>query len=147
METITVHNCHKFTDEQIIDFCAARLAEQGCKSEDKTQCLYRGPNNTKCAFGLFIPDEDYNKTMEGKVASDVIIQSFPEAEEKQNLFRILQRIHDSNKPKDWPGLFAALKEEKGNFGWEDKYYTILSRGMVQALSEYKGRAPLKSPQK
>ncbi len=29
-------------------------------------CLYRGPNDTKCAFGLFIPDNLYTPEMEGK---------------------------------------------------------------------------------
>lgn len=30
-----------------------------------TSCLYRGPNGTKCAIGHLIPDEHYNRCMEG----------------------------------------------------------------------------------
>jgi hypothetical protein len=33
---------------------------------EKRYCAYRGPNGSKCAFGLFIPDEKYDPEMERK---------------------------------------------------------------------------------
>lgn len=38
----------------------------------ETRCFYRGPNETKCAVGIFIPDDKYNKTMEGQRADSII---------------------------------------------------------------------------
>lgn len=34
-------------------------------------CLYRGPENTKCAFGIFIPDEFYHPEFERQLATNV----------------------------------------------------------------------------
>lgn len=121
MNTITIHNCHEFTDEQIIDFAAKKLSVQGCKSEKGGRCLYRGPNNTKCAFGLFIPDEDYKISMENVGAETIIDEYFPTAENKKYLFYTLQKVHDFDPPERWASIFGKLKTAKG-VTWDDKYH-------------------------
>lgn len=35
-------------------------------------CLYRGPNGTKCAIGLIIPDEEYDSSFENERANKVL---------------------------------------------------------------------------
>lgn len=35
-------------------------------------CLYRGPNGTKCAIGLIIPDEEYDPEFENERANTVL---------------------------------------------------------------------------
>jgi hypothetical protein len=64
-------------------------------------CMYRGPNGTKCAVGMFIPDDKYSHDME---------TFSPEAEPVKaisNLFpltleemRQMQYIHDVSEPEN-----------------------------------------------
>lgn len=118
---INIHNLSEFTDNQIIDFVAARLAEQGCKSQEEgsrtgENCLYRGPNNTKCAFGLLIPNEDYRPEFEDKGSDKIIMRYFPAAIPKMNLIFALQNIHDNINSEDWGAAFEYLKKnEKGDY--------------------------------
>lgn len=46
-------------------------------SGDRDTCMYRGENGAKCAFGIFIPDEQYRFDMEGKDAYGVM-NNYPE---------------------------------------------------------------------
>jgi hypothetical protein len=50
--------------QEIFDKVAQHLAAQKEQSMDRF-CLYRGPNCTKCAFGIFIPDDLYSEGLEG----------------------------------------------------------------------------------
>lgn len=44
--------------------------------EDGTlKCQYRGSNGAKCAVGIFILDEEYDKKMEGLCATDLLAES------------------------------------------------------------------------
>ena len=54
--------------QQIFNKVATHLLKQNKRSIDKGTdvCLYRGPNGTKCAVGVLIPDSLYLKTMEGR---------------------------------------------------------------------------------
>lgn len=53
------------------------LAAQGCASALPARdgkagaCLYRGPNDTKCAAGLLMADADYSPDMEGDNVASV----------------------------------------------------------------------------
>jgi hypothetical protein len=58
------------TPQEIYDTVAKHLFAQGKRSGDKRgdgsfQCKYRGPDDTKCAVGVLMPDEFYNLEMEG----------------------------------------------------------------------------------
>jgi hypothetical protein len=93
------------------------IVYQGLKSQDFRQsvgtdinrtCLYRGPNNTKCAFGHLIPDDVYDKRLEERSIQSLIDtkQDFKEqlsgffewlsqfSEDHLFLLRILQYAHD-----------------------------------------------------
>jgi len=58
------------TPQEIYDTVAKHLFAQGMRSQgahpdkDSMVCLYRGPNGTKCAVGVLIPDEFYDPEME-----------------------------------------------------------------------------------
>lgn len=54
------------TIQEAFDLVATKLIEQGKPSMGSDgQCMYRGPNNTRCAAGWLIPDDKYNDEMEG----------------------------------------------------------------------------------
>lgn len=82
-------------------------------------CLYRGPDNKKCAVGLLIPDHCYNSCMEHKYArwvhDNFSFQFIPEGLTIENLCRI-QSIHD-NLAKDWDaGTFVSELNAMECFG-------------------------------
>lgn len=59
------------TQQEIFDYVAEKLHAQNLLSahyrddfSDMTQCLYRGPDGTKCAAGWLIPDEAYDPDMD-----------------------------------------------------------------------------------
>lgn len=63
MENLTVEQ------RALLKLAIDKVIEQGCKSggydEDSDyQCLYRGPNGTKCAVGHLIADEFYTPELE-----------------------------------------------------------------------------------
>lgn len=65
-------------------------------------CAYRGENETKCAVGLFIPDEKYKKNFEGYGVVG-ILKDDPSLRDclPLNEFEMdsLQRIHDQSNPE------------------------------------------------
>jgi len=79
---------------------------------DNDKCLYRGPNNTRCAIGLLIPDEKYRPSIEGESCyDDKVLECFtiPVGLTKGDLSEI-QYSHDtaSNQEDGWdPDLFIA----------------------------------------
>jgi len=42
-----------------------QLYKQGGQSMGKNSCMYRGPNERRCAVGAVLPDAIYNKAFEG----------------------------------------------------------------------------------
>jgi hypothetical protein len=95
------------------------LLSQGTKAHDpvEMQCAYRGQNGTMCAVGCLIPDDLYNKEMEGlqvwkilnsytdikKLFSDVNVE----------MLHQLQNIHDFSPASVWPSRLELLA---GRFG-------------------------------
>lgn len=72
----------------------------GRSADNEDRCLYRGPNGTKCAIGLFIPDKLYNSAMENTsinklYANNEGIKSFMPLEKEA--MSLLQTIHDDAK--------------------------------------------------
>lgn len=73
------------------------------------QCRYRGTNNTKCAIGCLIPDEEYQNVLEGNTLGSMIALGITPPtirymimDGHKTLLATLQHIHDSNPdPKDW----------------------------------------------
>ncbi|AGS81170.1 hypothetical protein [Caulobacter phage Cr30] len=88
------------TPQEIFDKSAAHLFTQDVQSVGPSCCSYRGPNNTSCAVGFFIPDEVYRNDMEGKDVYgllDTYADIFPKfIIENIKLFAALQLVHDDN---------------------------------------------------
>ena len=64
------------THQEIFDRVSTHLFRQGEPSTSKTGfCRYRGPNGASCAIGCLIPDEFYDKSIEGKDISVLVVQA------------------------------------------------------------------------
>ena len=111
------------TNQEVFDKVVAHARQQGCKSlmenvlnsEEGTICAYRGENNTKCFAGIFIPDEDYRKSYEGRV-SMAVFHEIGITDMDGFLVRDLQFIHDHTPQIEWEGKFKKLAND-----WELVY--------------------------
>jgi len=115
-------------NQEIFDTVVNHLRAQGRKSinESSGVCLYRGPDGTKCAAGILIPDELYKPEMEGNNFGFLISNmtrdrgEFQYSHELAEMFldtntryfiSLLQSTHDSYDIKDWEKRFANLARE------------------------------------
>lgn len=98
MKQITLATLNDFTFQEIFDIVSLHLLTQHEKSLDSNgDCAYRGRNNTKCAIGCLISDEEYHKSMEGKLVS-----ALKNINERQDIFlQYLQNIHDHKPVELW----------------------------------------------
>jgi hypothetical protein len=102
----------------IFEKAKAHLLAQGQRSEDEhNNCLYRGPNGTKCVIGYFIPDKYYSSKLEGKNVYSVEIQevlrlSGIDVDNKEilSLLGRLQTVHDITPPSRWPRMLDHMKQ-------------------------------------
>ena len=103
------------TNQEVFDKVVAHARKQGCKSlmenvlhpEEGPLCAYRGENNTKCFAGIFIPDEDYRESYEGKV-SMAVFHVIGITDMDGFLVRDLQVIHDHTTVEGWEAKFCEL---------------------------------------
>ena len=108
---------------EVFDFVKNHLLEQGVKSgviskrEDFT-CLYRGPNNTKCAVGCLITDEYYYESLENRAVNNLWVREAVEKSIGNNfsylLLGELQILHDEVNVTSWEKSLKVL--EKKYFG-------------------------------
>ena len=99
---------------ELVNYIIDCMEKQGGPSvSSKGNCMYRGPNNTKCAIGHLIGDHLYRESFEGTTISthittpftitikneikEAIQQSFPYYQfdgRDWNLLGEIQRLHD-----------------------------------------------------
>lgn len=108
------YDLNTMTAQEVFDACAKHLIEQGKKSEDgRGMCRYRGPNDLKCAAGIFISDEAYEANR-GKLeergwhgVSQTIGLGYAHCE----LVQYMQRVHDDAVPGNFVGsVVSSLRE-------------------------------------
>lgn len=105
------------TSQQAFDIVARHLRAQGRRSMlNKKDCAYHSKDGCKCGVGIFIPDNLYHPSMEGKYV-DVLADYFPDVSsylpENRGLLSHLQRTHDEKylwEAEPHPGRLAdAMK--------------------------------------
>jgi hypothetical protein len=112
------------TDQEVLDKIVEHLQKQGRKSTDSSlTCLYRGPEGTKCALGIFLTDEEVETVRYASLRD-------PCASERSQRLRVFlenkgidtiqygiadsaQRIHDQFEPEQWPERFYSLASNRG----------------------------------
>lgn len=89
------------------------LRLQGKRSVDKWEsCLYRGPDELKCAIGHLIPDRVYNEEMENRNPYNLCEKSpylrrlFTDCD--LTFLAELQIIHDEHMPEVWEQKWECL---------------------------------------
>ena len=102
------------TNQEVYDKVKAHLLTQNAKSISKDgDCKYRMIRSTKrCAIGCLIPDNLYEKEMEGNAVHN-LLHDFPKVKEffdgvSSNLLDALQSVHDSELVKNWPRELEAV---------------------------------------
>lgn len=97
------------TAQELFDTIVTHLRTQGVQSKDEMKgvCLYRGPNSTKCAVGILIPDELYRPNMEDNNIDSLIEKDLVPSElveefsSNKALLLDLQYVHDQSLPEYW----------------------------------------------
>ena len=97
------------TDQTMFDTVVAHLLTQNSVSMDDTgTCVYKGPDNKRCAIGCLIPDEMYTVDLEGKEVRTLVNNPLFSAELTTYLSQFnldllirLQQTHDAWNSEDW----------------------------------------------
>lgn len=115
------------TPQEIFDKVATHLLTQRERAFGiDGECCYRGVGGTKCAIGALIPDELYDKKLEGcSVLMDKVRQVLEGAgvlpknsghiysDGNVLLLNKLQRIHDCTTEANWPHELDYVASELG----------------------------------
>jgi hypothetical protein len=114
--------------QEIFDTVSKHLLTQGRRSSDESGCLYRGPDNTKCAIGVLIKDEFLNpddNCLPVYQMTDSLSKSLniPEDELKSpdslDFLKRLQNIHDAALTASWRFTLKEFAENNGLTFFED----------------------------
>lgn len=114
--------------QEIFNEVYTKLVKQGAPSIENGVCRYRGPNNTRCAVGWLIPDEEYQETFEAKGVVTVAREEIEEGPlrkflwENQEFLEELQKAHDSLLEYGYSDYPADLKPES----WLEKWKGAMS---------------------
>lgn len=113
---VTLANLEQATAQDVFTQVATHLLTQNAKSYDqKGNCLYRGLNNTKCAAGCLIGDNEYTPEMDcsspavsygynvphGTTWPSLIKRGLISTTVHRDLIISLQSIHDTSNIDDW----------------------------------------------
>jgi hypothetical protein len=85
------------TRQEMFNRAAQGILAQGCASydTDRQACMYRGPNNTKCAIGYLMPDGKYSFSLEYIAPYNKDVQKAAGIKWNQADFAVrLQQCHD-----------------------------------------------------
>lgn len=104
----------------MFDTVVAHLLTQNSVSVSTTgACVYRGPDNKKCAIGCIIPDEMYTVDLEGKEVNLLVNNPLFSVELTTYLSQFnlgllvrLQQIHDAHNPSSW---YTKLEKVAAHF--------------------------------
>jgi hypothetical protein len=95
------------TSQEIFDKVKAHLLKQNKQSlDDDGSCRYRNSDGTRCAVGIFIDDNWYSESLEGKDCQSTLVtdvlKKLKFSSKQICLLSSLQDIHDCVEPKKWP---------------------------------------------
>lgn len=97
--------------QEAFDKVVTHLRNQNKQAHDPVgRCVYRGANNTKCAFGCLIEDDEYKPWMEGISAYDLIMDNIflDKFSSYSEMISELQDVHDMCYVIDWEKNFKDI---------------------------------------
>lgn len=120
---ITLANLATATAQQVFDQVAAHLLHQNAKARkvregtSMNDCVYRGENNTKCAAGCLIADDEYKPEMDkpsgnrGTSWGSLLVRGLVPHTPHDTLIGALQRVHDGHEPDSFKRELQRTAEE------------------------------------
>lgn len=96
--------------QAVYDQVKAHLLTQGKRAMNEVEeCLYRGPNGTKCAVGCLIEDEHYFPGLEFRRVHHPAVRAalarsgveFKPGSRDETLLMRLQNVHDKGHVPEW----------------------------------------------
>lgn len=85
---------------------------------DRVQCRLRGEGGSKCAIGLFIPDERYDETLEGEQIETLYRQEYLEDGVEADDLRLLADLRNAHDDAAGMGysIESLLREAAEAYG-------------------------------
>lgn len=117
MKTITLATLPQTTEQEVFYYVAHHLLTQNEKSLAKSDnfvrdCLYKNPDNLKCAAGCLIADDEYKPDLEG--LSWRVLADYKDVPLTHiNLIASLQIVHDKFEVKNWRLQLSELANDFG----------------------------------
>lgn len=102
------------SNQEVYSAARKHLLTQLKHSKVATRCLLRGPDNLKCALGIFIPDDEYTESLEDGPVHDSNFNSYWYFSERGYdilLLKDLQQIHDMYEVEDWKEQLDLLAQD------------------------------------
>jgi hypothetical protein len=130
----------KERDQSVFDTVVAHLRKQGKQSLSwprkarAGRCCYRGPRGLRCAIGVLIPDEFYDKKFEGKTVSQLHCgERLGLPTDNIALLTCLQEAHDSYNHWDMMGLTMSGEKFLAEIGEQFELTYILPETSTLAV--------------
>lgn len=106
------------TAQEAFDKAVAGVRAQGYQLslDEKTNCMYRGPNGLRCAVGHLIPDELYQPAFEGVTGDGLIglhLDHIKRGIDLERLAHLRQLLPDSLAPllSELQGLHDGIESD------------------------------------
>jgi hypothetical protein len=100
------------THQETFNIVVAHARRQGCRAIVGGQCAYRAPGGKSCFAGCLIPDDKYQKPMEGRPATHPLVADvLRDAGHDPDFVMSLQAIHDVCPPEDWEKRLQATAKQ------------------------------------
>lgn len=119
------------------------LRKQGVASMDALGgCLYRGPNDCKCAVGHLIPDDvEITNSLNGMSAANLLCEAVYEPLDHlgKDFLMDLQRVHDLLMPQPAgtrPDGSGSIARRKDKFGVDERSLANWEAGMAEFAESY-----------
>jgi hypothetical protein len=110
---ITLATLPDAIEQEVFDQVKTHLLTQNVKSYGVgSKCAYRGANDTKCAAGCLIGDDEYRPIMDSQYGwwqSLIQVEMVPA--NHSTLIHALQRVHDQFEPDEWLCQLKLVAEE------------------------------------
>ena len=104
-------------NQEVFDIVAKHLLTQNKRSEIRTgigiRCAYRTEEGLKCAVGVLIPDDIYDREMEGRAVRK-LVERCPEVSFLRRNIKILsdlQFTHDNFLPSRWRNQLEIIAKD------------------------------------
>jgi hypothetical protein len=131
---------------RLLGIIAAHLKAQGgpARNKEMEQCVFRGPNNTKCAVGAIILDEDYNPKMEHAAMYHIMQGPNNYAESpyvtndaKQAAVMLEAALEKAGvQPEDYK-LLSDLMDVHDSEEWDDTWeWSLMRSALVQVAKNH-----------